>query len=90
MMSHFVIVRCETGIRAGQVQLLVELVTPHPFQVIVTLVEKLLFKEFLGVIQRGRITRAHLAEELKQSRFSDGAAIREIPFGFLADGVGNI
>ena len=70
-MSHLVTVRCVIGIVLVQVQLLVELVAPDPLQVVVALVEELLFQEFAGIIQRGRVARAHALEELEQRRFGD-------------------
>ena len=61
------------GHMIAQIQLLVELVTPDPFQVIAALIKKLVIEIFPGILQSWRITRSHAAVELDQSFFCDQA-----------------
>ncbi len=49
----------------GQVELLVELVAPNPLEIVMALIEQLLFQELASIVQCGRIARAHALEELK-------------------------
>ena len=49
------------------------------------LVEQLLFEELPGIFKRGRITGAHLAEELDQCRFGNGLLTGNVPFGLLLE-----
>ncbi len=66
-----------------QIKFLIQLVTTHTFEVVMTLIKQLLFKELTSIVERGRVAWAHLAEELNQGSFSNGQTTREIPFGFL-------
>ena len=72
----------------GQIQFLVEFVAADPFQVVMALVEQLLHQESPGVVQRGRVARAHALEEFQQSRLGDGDSAGQIPDRFLAHGGG--
>ena len=50
----------------SQIQFLVQFITTHPFQIIMALIKQLLFKELTGIVQRGRVARAHRLEEFNQ------------------------
>ena len=70
----------------GQVQFLVQFVAADAFQVIMTLVEELLFQKVTGIFQVDRITGAHLLEEFDQRQFTDGHAGGGVPNRFLFEG----
>ena len=70
----------------GEVQLLVQFITANAFQVIVTLVEELLFQEVTGIFKGDRVTGAHLFEKFNQRQFADGHSGRGIPDRFLFEG----
>ena len=77
----------DRAVRDGDVQIefLIQLVATHTLEIVMALVEELLFEELAGIIQRGRIAGTHLLEELDQGGFGDGQIAGEIPFGFLLE-----
>ncbi len=72
--------------RDVEIQLLIQLVAAHPFQIIVPLIEQLLFQERAGVLQGSRIARTHALEELDQGRLGDRQPARQVPGRLLLDG----
>jgi hypothetical protein len=49
--------------RYVKIQFLIQLIATYPFQVVMALIEQLLFQELAGIIQGGGITWAHALEE---------------------------
>ncbi len=72
-----------------EVEFLVQFVTPHPLEVVMPLVEQLLFEERAGIIQRGRVAGPHLLEEFNQRGLGHRQPAAQIPFRLLAQGGGN-
>jgi len=72
-----------------QVEFLIQLVAPHPLQVIMTLVKQLLLQESACIFQRCRISRTHTLEEFNQGFLCNGHAPVQHPGGFLANGGGD-
>ena len=68
-----------------QAQLLIELVAPHPLQVVASPIKQLLRQETARIIQRGRIARAHPAVKLHQRFFGQAALITRAQAALLPD-----
>ena len=66
-----------------EIKLLIQLITPDALEIVMALVEQLLFEKLFGVLQRSRIAGAHFAEELNQRGFSDGLLVTNFPLRFL-------
>ncbi len=66
-----------------ELELLVEFISTDTLEIVVPLVEQLLFQELLRILKCGRIARPHPLEELDQGGLCDGHIARQFPFGLL-------
>ena len=72
-----------------QIQFLIEFIAAHSFEVVVTHIEDLLFKELFGVFEIRRVTRAHAPEEFDQGCLSNSLMSSQVPNRFLPNRFGN-
>ncbi len=68
--------------RSIDMEPLVQLVTPHPLQIIPALVEQLAFKIFACVVQSRRVARTHPLIELQQRGFCNRLPVAQVPLRF--------
>jgi len=68
------------------VQPLVELVAPHPLQVVAALIEQLAFQIFARIVESRRVAGTHPLVELQQRGLGDGHVVAQVPLRLHANG----
>ena len=67
-----------------QVKFLIQFIAAHTLQIIMPLIEQLLFEKTAGIIEGSRVARTHALEEFDQGRFGNCQSTGKVPFWFLA------